>query len=84
MIRNKNQFPVNSEIYHFNTRQHANFHQSSVNVAKFQKGVSNLGAKVLNMLPSYIKRESDKPNKFKLVLQKFLYEHSFYALDEYF
>jgi hypothetical protein len=53
-------------------------------VAKFQKGVSNLGAKVYNMLPSYIKIESDNPKKFKLVLQKCLYKNSFYSLDEYF
>jgi hypothetical protein len=87
MIRNKNQFPVNSEINHFDTRQHVNFHQPSVNVTKFQKEVSNLGAKVFNMLPSYIKiesEESDNPKKFKLVLQTFLYESSFYSLDEYF
>jgi len=84
VIRNKNQFPVNSTIHHFDTRQHANFHQPSVNVTKFQKGVSNLGTKVFNMLPSYIKIESDNPKKFKLVLQKFLYKNSFYSLDEYF
>ena len=36
------------------------------------------------MLPSNIKIESDNPKKFKLVLQKFLYENSFYSLDEYF
>jgi hypothetical protein len=54
MIRNNNQFLVNSEIYHFETRQHANFHQPSVNVTNFQKGVSNVGIKVFNMLPSYI------------------------------
>ena len=84
VIRNKNQFPVNSTIYHFDTRQHENFHQPSVNVTKFQKGVSNLGAKVFNMLPSHIKIESDNPKKFKLVLQKFLYKNSFYSLDEYF
>jgi hypothetical protein len=72
MIRNKNQFPVNSEINNFDTRQHANFRQPSVNVAKFQKGVSNLGANVFNMLPSYIKLESDNPKKFKLVLQIFI------------
>jgi len=35
------------------------------------------------MLP-YIKMESDNPMKFKLILQKFLYENSFYSLDEYF
>jgi hypothetical protein len=84
MIRNKNQFPVNSEIYHFDTRQHANFHQPSVNVTKFKKDVSNLGVKVFNMLPSYIKMESDNPKKFKMALQKFLYENSFYSLEEYF
>jgi hypothetical protein len=36
------------------------------------------------MLPSYIKIESDNPEKFKLVLQKFLYKNSFLSLDEYF
>jgi len=84
MIRNKNQFQANSEVYNFDTRQHANFHQPSVNVTKFQKGVSNLGAKVFNMLPSYVKIESDNPKKFKMALQKFLCENSFYSLDEYF
>ena len=62
----------------------ANFHQPSVNVTKFQKGVSNLGAKVFNMLPSNIKMKSDNPKKFKMALQNFLYENSFYSLDEYF
>ena len=71
-------------MHHIDTRQHANFHQPSVNVTKFQNGVSNLGAKVFNMLPSYIKIESDNPKKFKMALQKFLYENSFYSLDEYF
>ena len=34
MIRNRNQFLVHSEIYHIDTRQHANFHQTSVNRTK--------------------------------------------------
>jgi hypothetical protein len=72
MLRNKNQFPVNSEINNFDPRQHANFHQPSINVAIFKKGVSNLGAKVFNMLPSYIKLESHNPKKFKLVLKIFI------------
>jgi hypothetical protein len=37
---------------------------------------------VSNMLPSYIKIDSDNPKKFKLILQKFLYENSFHSLDE--
>jgi hypothetical protein len=84
MIRNKYQFLVNSDIYHIDTIQHANFHQLSVNVTGYQEEVYYLGVKVFNMLPSYIKTESGNPNKFKVVLQKFLYENSFYSLDEYF
>jgi hypothetical protein len=36
------------------------------------------------MLPSYIKTEFDISKKFNVVLQKILYENSFYSLDEYF
>jgi hypothetical protein len=43
-----------------------------------QKGVYYLGVKVFNMLPPYIKTESDNPKKFKVVLQKFLHDNSFY------
>jgi len=42
---------VNSAIYHSDTRQHANFHQPSVNLSKYQKAVYCLGVKVFNMLP---------------------------------
>jgi len=42
-----------------------------------------LGVKVFNKLPSYIKMDSDNPKKFKLILQKFLYESFFYSLDKY-
>jgi hypothetical protein len=83
MIRYKNQFLVNSEIYHIDTRHHANFHETSVNVTKYQKGVYYLGVKVFNALPPYIKTEFDNPKKLKVVLQKFLYENSFYSLEEY-
>ena len=81
MVRNKNQFLVNSEIYQIDTRQHANFY---VKWTKYLKRVYYLGVKVFNMLPSYIKIESDNPMKFKLVFQKFLYENSFYFLGKYF
>jgi hypothetical protein len=55
-----------------------------VNITKYQKGVYYLGVNVFNILPSYIKIEFDNPMKFKAVLQKCLYENSFYSLDEYF
>jgi hypothetical protein len=84
MIRGKNQFLIHSEIYHIDARQHGNFHQPSANVTGYQKEVYYLGVKAFTMLPSYIKTEFDNPKKLKVVLQKFLYENSFYSLDEYF
>ena len=84
LIKIMNQFMVNSEIYHIDTRQHANFQHISMNVTKYQKGEYYLGVKVFNMLPSDIKKESDNIEKFRLTVQKFLYENSFYSLDEYF
>jgi hypothetical protein len=36
------------------------------------------------MFPPYIKIVSENPKKFKLLLQKFLYENSICSLDEYF
>ena len=64
MIRNRNHFLVNSEIYHIDTRQHANFHQLSVNLSKYQKGVYCMVIRCL-VLSLYIKIESDNPKKFK-------------------
>ena len=58
--------------------------QTSVNVAKYQKGVYYIGIKVFNVLPFDVKTEFHNPKKFKVVLQKFLYEKSFYSLDKYF
>ena len=55
---------VNFEIHHINTRQHANFYQPSLNVAKYQKGVYYLDAKVFNVLPSDIKTGFNNPMKF--------------------
>ena len=55
-----------------------------MNLNKYQKGVYCLGVEVFNMLSSYIRMESDNPNKFKLILQKFLYKNSFYSVHEYF
>ena len=71
-------------MYHIDTRQHVNFHQPSANLTGYQNGVYYLVLKVFNMLHSYIKIESDNLKKFKLILQKLLYENSICSLDEYF
>ena len=82
--KNKNQFIVNSEIYHCATRQQSNFHQPLPNLTKYQKGIGYLGVKVFNKLPLYIKEECDNSKKFKQSLKNFLNEKSFYSLQEYF
>jgi hypothetical protein len=84
MIRYRNQFTVNCEIYHIDTRQYACFHKLSVNLTKYQKGVYYLGIKVFNVRPCYINIQSDDLKIFKLILQKFLYENSFHFVNEYF
>ena len=84
MIRNKNQFQVNSKIHQINTRQYGNLHQPSVYATKYQKAVHWIGVKVFNMLPFRIKAECDNPKNFKSLLQIYLCENCFHSLDEYF
>ena len=59
-------------MHQINNRQHANLHQPSVNATKYQKGVHCIGVKVFNMLPFYIKTESDKQKIFKALFKKYM------------
>jgi cell division protein FtsI/penicillin-binding protein 2 len=70
--KNMKNFTVNSEIYQIETRQHANLHQPSVNLTKYQKEVYCMRIKVFNALPSYIKIESNNHNRFKKILNDLL------------
>jgi hypothetical protein len=53
------------------------------NLSIYQKGAYYSGVKILNKLPSNIKKVRDNVNKFKLTLKKNLYMNSFYTSDEY-
>jgi hypothetical protein len=62
VIKNRNQYTVNSEVYHIDTRQHVNFHQPLPSLVKYQKGVYYLGVESLmgfllisNMNPTILK-----------------------------
>jgi hypothetical protein len=46
LFLDKNKFQVNSEIYHYSTRQKSHLHQPSANLTKYQKGVYYLGVSV--------------------------------------
>ena len=64
--------------------QRAYFHQLSVILTKYQKGVYCLGIKVFSVLAAYINIQSDNLKLVKLILKKFLYENSFRSVNEYF
>ena len=57
VINNKHQFTANSEIH--NTRQLNNFHPPRPNLSKYLKGISYIGNKIYNNLPSCIKDKTD-------------------------
>jgi hypothetical protein len=48
------------------------------------KGVSHMAVKIYNALPSDLKGKFSIPNIFKSKLKDFLYNNSFYTLDEFF
>ena len=52
---------VSSDIHHTDIMQHTIFHQPSMYLTKYQKGMYCLEVKVFNVLPFYIKMESDNP-----------------------
>jgi hypothetical protein len=67
VVKNRNEFTLNSEIYEINTRQQGNLHQSLPNFRKYQKGIYYIGTKVYNKLPLYIKNESKDLKKFEAI-----------------
>ena len=83
MIQNKNQFIASSEIYSVDTRQHTNFHQPTLNLTNYQKGIYYSGVRVYNNLPPRINDISDDPKNFKLQLKQLLYLYYFYSVEEY-
>jgi hypothetical protein len=82
--KNKDQFTVISQIYHYDTRQQSAFQQPTANRAKYQKEIGYIGVKVFNRLPTKVKKEFDNSKKFRHSLKNFLREKSFYSLQEYF
>ena len=84
VINNQNEFISNSEIHSINIRHIRNLHQPTTSLTLDQKGINNMGTKIYNNLPSYIKDISANLNKLKSILKNFLYSNSFYTLKEYF
>ena len=84
MVKNKELFITNQEIYNINKRFNINLHPPICNLTLFQKGVQFSGIKRFNHLPPNIKTLSNEINLFKPAIKRFLLLHSFYSLEEYF
>ena len=84
VIANKTWFRQNSEIHSFNTRNNSNFFQQTTHLTMFHKSPAYAGVKIYNHLPDNIKVLACDIKSFKRALKKYLYEHSFYSVDEFF
>ena len=83
-INNKHLFPSNSEVLEYNTRHNNNLHPSLCNLTKFKNGPYMMGIKVFNHLPQFLKALVYNTNHFRTPLKRFLYQHSFYSIEEYY
>jgi hypothetical protein len=84
IIENRSEYICNYNFHKRNTRQVTNLHQPMVSLSLYQKGLINMGIKIFNNLPSFIKGSHVTPQKLKLLIRNFLYSNTFYTLDEYF
>ena len=77
-------YVYNYDIHKRNTRQTSNLRQSTISLSLYQKGVINMGIKIYNNFPSFIKEPNATPQEFKSLLKNCLYSNTFCTLDEYF
>jgi hypothetical protein len=67
-----------------NTRYSLNFHSLASNFALYQKSTHYTSVKVINSVPSYIKKRQHEVNEFKWFVRNVLYCKIFNMLEEYF
>jgi hypothetical protein len=65
------------------TRNKNQLHRPIANFSCFQKGVSYAGVKSFDILPSSISHLRNDKLRFKVSLQRYLMDHSFYSLAEF-
>jgi hypothetical protein len=80
---NRSLFRVGSDIHNFATRGNSNLFQVTTHLTLFQKSPAYAGVKIYNHLPANIKDLACDIKNFKRTLKNYLYEHSFYTVDEF-
>jgi hypothetical protein len=84
IIDNLDDYICNYDVHKRNTRQGSDLHQPSTSLSLYQKNKINMGIKIYNNLPLFIKESIATPKQFKFHLKNFLYSNTFYTLEEYF
>jgi hypothetical protein len=84
VIKNKNLYATNQNIHTINTRLNLDLHLPTCNLTLYQKGAFLSGIKLFNHLPQTLKHLPIDIKVFKPALRRFLIQHSFYSVDEYF
>ena len=74
---------LNSNIHAHNTRRNMDIHIQPYNIDLYKRSVINMGTKLYNKLPGYIK-EIDSYTTFKKELKSLLLLlHSFYSVEDF-
>ena len=82
MKSNSNTFITNANVHSYNTRRKEDLYIVPCNTSLCKNNLNNLGLRLLNHLPQYIK-EIPALCKFKITLKTFLFKHCFYSIDEF-
>jgi hypothetical protein len=72
----------NTQVHQHNTQRKLDLHVKMQNTEVYKKSVINMGTKVYNNLPRFLK-EIDDYRAFKRKLKKFLLLQSFYSTEEF-
>jgi hypothetical protein len=83
IVNNLELFQTNSAIHSVNTRNKNHLHRPVANFSCFQKGAYYADIKIFNSLPPSLKTISDKKEKFKVALKRYLNTHTFYSVEEF-
>ena len=79
---NNERLKQNLAKHDYETQNISDFHAQFCRTNFFKKSVNNLGTKLCNKLPNYLKN-LENSKLFKKQLKAFLLQQTFYSVDEY-
>jgi hypothetical protein len=83
-VNNKHLYTPNSEIHKYRMRYKNNLHLPIANLTRYTEGLYFLAITIYNHLPEYTKSLSLDQKSLKNTVKRFLCQHSFYSIQEYY